>query len=202
MRIAVSGSHSLGKSTVVNDWVLTHPDYNREEEPYRVLGLNGPYQINFREDSARLQNGIQLYYNISRIHRYANSESKVIFDRAPIDYFAYSQYTANQGKSDIDHNFIKTMVPAIKESLDHLDIIAFVPMSDEWPVEIEDDGIRPIDHNYRDEVDQIFKEIYRNNQYDIMPTNNCPTIIELYGPVEQRIEQLESAIIKRQAQEL
>lgn len=202
MRIAVSGSHSLGKSTVVNDWVFTHPDYSREEEPYRVLGLNGPYQINFREESTRLQNGIQLYYNISRIHRYAKSESKVIFDRAPVDYIAYSQFTANHGKSDIDQNFIKSMIPAIKECLDHLDIIAFIPKSDEWPVEIEDDGIRPVDHTYRDEVDQIFKQIYRANQYDLMPIKNCPTIIELYGPADQRIKQLQNAITKRQAQAL
>ncbi|MFM1890495.1 MAG: hypothetical protein RLZZ565_1252, partial [Planctomycetota bacterium] len=35
MRIAISGSHSLGKSTVVHDWVTAHPEYRREEEPYR-----------------------------------------------------------------------------------------------------------------------------------------------------------------------
>jgi len=201
MRIAVSGSHSLGKSTVVNDWVSTYPAYFREEEPYRALSLNGPYQINFREESTKLQNGIQLYYNISRIHRYAESGSKVIFDRAPIDYIAYSQYTANHGKSDIDQEFIESMIPAIKESLDHLDIIAFIPKSDEWPVEIEEDGIRPIDHSYRDEVDTIFKEIYRNNRYDLMPINNRPTIIELHGPAEWRIEQLNNVIIKRQIQD-
>ena len=201
MRIAVSGSHSLGKSTVVNDWVSAYPAYFREEEPYRALSLNGPYQINFREESTKLQNGIQLYYNISRIHRYAESGSKVIFDRAPIDYIAYSQYTANHGKSDIDQEFIESMIPAIKESLDHLDIIAFIPKSDEWPVEIEEDGIRPIDHSYRDEVDTIFKEIYRNNRYDLMPINNRPTIIELHGPAEWRIEQLNNVIIKRQIQD-
>ena len=201
MRIAVSGSHSLGKSTVVNDWVSAYPAYFREEEPYRALSLNGPYQINFREESTKLQNGIQLYYNISRIHRYAESGSKVIFDRAPIDYIAYSQYTANHGKSDIDQEFIESMIPAIKESLDHLDIIAFIPKSDEWPVEIEEDGIRPIDHSYRDEVDTIFKEIYRNNRYDLMPINNRPTIIELHGPAEWRIEQLNNVISKRQIQD-
>ncbi|CAK6700738.1 hypothetical protein BBFGKLBO_02925 [Synechococcus sp. CBW1107] len=69
MRIAVSGSHSLGKSTVVNDWVVCHGDYIREEDPYRALGLQGPCEILFREASTRLHNGIQLYYSISRVHR-------------------------------------------------------------------------------------------------------------------------------------
>ena len=107
MRIAVSGSHSLGKSTVVNDWVASRSDYIREEEPYRVLGLQGPYEILFREASTRLQNGIQLYYSISRVHRYATSDQRVIFDRAPVDYLAYSQYTANQGATDIDDEFVR-----------------------------------------------------------------------------------------------
>lgn len=131
MRIAISGSHSLGKSTVVNDWVARHPHFDREEEPYRALGLHGPYQILFRDASTRLHNGIQLYYSISRVHRYATPADDVIFDRAPVDYLAYSQYTA------------------VTESLDHLDILAFVPKSDEWPVEMEADGIRPVDHAYR-----------------------------------------------------
>lgn len=71
MRIAVSGSHSLGKSTLVDDWVARHPQFTREEEPYRALGLYGPYQILFRDESTRLHNGIQLYYSLSRVHRYA-----------------------------------------------------------------------------------------------------------------------------------
>jgi hypothetical protein len=37
MRIAVSGSHSLEKSTVVNDWVSLHGDYMREEDHFDIL---------------------------------------------------------------------------------------------------------------------------------------------------------------------
>ena len=99
MRIAISGSHSLGKSTVVNDWVAKQPNFTREEEPYRALALHGPYEILFRDESTKLHNGIQLYYNISRVHRYCASSDDVIFDRAPVDYIAYSQYTANKGLS-------------------------------------------------------------------------------------------------------
>ena len=153
MRIAISGSHSLGKSTVVNDWVAAHPEFRREEEPYRALALNGPYEILFRESSTRLHNGIQLYYNISRVNRYSSVADDVIFDRAPVDYLAYSQYTANRGTTDIDSAFVASMVAAVRESLDHLDVLAFVPKSESWPVEMEADGIRPVEHAYRDKVD-------------------------------------------------
>ena len=201
MRIAVSGSHSLGKSTVVNQWVAAQPSYLREEEPYRALGLHGPYEIKFRDLSTRLQNGIQLYYNIGRIHRYSNPTDQVIFDRAPVDYIAYSQYTANQRSTDIDTEFVESMVPAVKECLDHLDILAFVPKSDEWPVAMEEDGIRPVDNEYRDEVDRIFKQIYRDGRFNLLPERNGPKLIELIGSPQQRLDQLEQCIIEIETNE-
>ena len=200
MRIAVSGSHSLGKSTVVNDWVTANSGYLREEEPYRALELFGPYEILFRDSSTRLHNGIQLYYNISRVHRYATSDADVIFDRAPVDYLAYSQFTADCHTTDIDDEFVVSMVPAVRESLDHLDILAFVPGSQRWPVEMEADGIRPVDLVYRDTVDAIFKQIYRDGRFDVMPSENAPLLVELEGPREDRLEQLQAAIDRRSAQ--
>lgn len=194
MRIAISGSHSLGKSTVVNDWVARHPGYFREEEPYRALGLYGPYEILFRDESTRLHNGIQLYYNIGRVHRYASPQDDVIFDRAPVDYLAYSQYTADTGCTDIDDAFVESMVPAVVEALDRLDILAFVPKSDAWPVEMESDGIRPTDHAYRDAVDETFKQIYREGRYGVIRAERCPLLVELVGDREQRMEQLQRAV--------
>lgn len=79
MRVAVSGSHCLGKSTIVNEWVAKLLAFLREEEPYRALGLYGPYEILFRDASTKLHNGIQMDDNIGRIHRYADSTEDVIF---------------------------------------------------------------------------------------------------------------------------
>jgi TusA-related sulfurtransferase len=99
MRIAISGSHSLGKSTVVNDWVASRAGYTREEEPYRALGLHGPYEILFRDASTRLHNGIQLYYNISRVHRYAST---------------CRQMTALQAHKEIDTRGLNCPLPILK----------------------------------------------------------------------------------------
>ncbi len=182
---------------MVNDWVARNPHFNREEEPYRALGLHGPYEILFRDESTRLHNGIQLYYNISRVHRYASPADEVIFDRAPVDYLAYSQYTADTGCTDIDDAFVASMAPAVAESLDRLDILAFVPKSDIWPVEMEADGIRPVDHAYRDAVDLIFKQIYREGRYGVMAGGKRPRLIELVGSREQRLDELQRALKKR-----
>ena len=77
MRIAISGSHSLGKSTLVWDWVRTHSRYTREEEPFRALD-GEMYDIRFRQECNRLHNGIQMYYNASRINLYSSARDCVI----------------------------------------------------------------------------------------------------------------------------
>ncbi|KZR84921.1 hypothetical protein MITS9509_02823 [Synechococcus sp. MIT S9509] len=192
MRIAISGSHSLGKSTLVWDWVKRHPQYKREEEPFRALDAE-MYDIRFRQESNRLHNGIQMYYNASRVNLYSSINDCVIFDRAPVDYIAYSQYTADKKTTDIDNAFVNAMAPRVRETLQKLDLVAFVPMTDRWPVDMEDDGIRPVDLAYRAEVDAIFKQIYRDDRFSVMPEMNRPKLIELWGSREQRLDQLQQA---------
>ena len=197
MRIAVSGSHSLGKSTFVKDWVAAHPSYKCEEEPYRSLDALG-YDIRFRQESNRLHNGIQLFYSISRVNAYAESTSNVIFDRSPVDYIAYSQYTADHGTTDIDNEFVKMMVQPARDSLANLDLLVFIPISEQWPIEMEDDGIRPIDIAYRDEVDTVFKQIYRDQRFDVMPRSGGPALLELWGSRQERLQRLQAAVSSHQ----
>jgi len=193
VRIAISGAHSQGKSTLVWDWVKRHPHYTREEEPFRALRSEG-YEIQFRQECNRLHNGIQMYYNASRVNAYQSSDACVIFDRAPVDYIAYSQYTADYSTTDINDAFVEAMVPRVRNTLQNLDLIVFIPISDQWPVNMEDDGIRPIDLPYRSDVDAIFKQIYRDKRFNVMPTRNAPQLIELWGSREQRLERIEQAI--------
>ena len=128
------------------------------------------------------------------MHRYAERSDDVIFDRAPVDYLAYSQYTADAGSTDIDDAFVMSMAPAVIESLNRLDIIAFVPRSDDWPVEMEADGIRPTDYAYRDAVDTVFKQIYREGRYGVISGERHPLVVELVGSREDRLDQLTRAV--------
>jgi hypothetical protein len=59
---------------------------------------------------------------------------------------------------------------------------------------METDGIRPVDPAYRDEVDAIFKQIYREGRFQVLPEKNGPLLVELWGSREQRLAQLQDAI--------
>jgi hypothetical protein len=193
MRIAISGTHLQGKSTFVCDWIKHHYRYIREEQPFRALQEEG-YGIRFRQESTKLHNGIQMYYSISRLMHYRQPSECVIFDRCPVDYIAYSQYTSNYETTDIDDQFVVSLAARVRDSLQSLDLLIFLPMTSEWPVAIENDGIRPIDLSYRDEVDVIFKQIYREQRFLVMPINNPPVFIELWGAREDRLNSLEQVI--------
>jgi nicotinamide riboside kinase len=194
MNLAITGAHSMGKSTLVQDWVKTHPNTLLEDEPYRVLGLNGPYTIQFRDAATRHHNGLMLYYNIGRCYRHGQRKQPVIFDRCPIDFIAYSQFAADCGRSDIDDAFVESMLEPTLECLSSLDLLVFIPKTDEAPVTLEDDGIRPIDHAYRDAMDLIFKQIYREGRYGLRNSTTFPPLIELWGSREERLIKLEQAI--------
>ena len=46
--------------------------------------------------------------------------------------------------------------------------------------------VRPVDLPYRDEVDAIFKQIYRDQRWAVMPEQAGPRVLELWGSREQR----------------
>ena len=125
---------------------------------------------------------------------YQQDSDCVIFDRYPVDYIAYSQYTANHGTPDINDKFVDSLAERVRDSLQNLDLLIFLPITSEWPVAMENDGIRPIDLPYRDEVDSIFKQIHREQRFSVMPINNPPVLIELWGAREDRLNCLEQAI--------
>jgi len=90
------------------------------------------------------------------------------------------------------------MVQPARDSLANLDLLVFIPISEQWPIEMEDDGIRPIDIAYRDEVDTVFKQIYRDQRFDVMPRSGGPALLELWGSRQERLQRLEAAVASHQ----
>lgn len=187
MRIAVSGTHSVGKSTLVADIHTTFGKFVHEEEPYRAL--RDFYPVKFGKESTRYCNGVQCLYNISRVQQYQSSRDHVIFDRCPVDYIAYSIYTAHHEQTDLDTAFVESLVAPVRDSLRFLDVLVFVPVTNKHPIHLEDDGIRLVDKDYRWEVDRHFKRLYRDRLYDLFDGQHVK-LVEVTGSREERIEQL------------
>ena len=185
MRISISGTHFIGKSTFIDDFLKIHPDYIHEIEPY--YQLQEEQNIEFSEDPTLEFLLEQLDYSITRLNDFSN-QPNVIFDRCPIDFVAYSMYIMKQMGIDLNDSVVSERFPDIKEALENLDLIVFFPIIQEHEV----DYIAQEDRAYRKAIDKYFKKIYRDEIYDLFPSYDHPKIIEIGGNRKARIEKLET----------
>ncbi|MBS0351174.1 MAG: AAA family ATPase [Proteobacteria bacterium] len=114
MQIAVSGTHFIGKSTLIEDFVEKHSNYSYEMEPYYQLQNQGIEEFS---EELTLECALrQLDYSIELL----NSKKKldnIIFDRCPIDFIAYAMYIADRRQINLTDTVFSERFPEIKASL-------------------------------------------------------------------------------------
>lgn len=101
MRIAISGSHSLGKSTLVRDFQAAHPEFELLDEPYRELVAHHE-RIHFAERASQRCNRLMTQHAIDRINqaRLHRPNTPLICDRSCLDFIPYSHYARAMGSSE------------------------------------------------------------------------------------------------------
>jgi hypothetical protein len=185
MRIAISGTHYMGKSTMIHDFIKSRPEYHQEiEASFRLQEEDGT-----EFPAAPILECIlmELDYTIERLNQCAGMTNSM-FDRCPVDYIAYAMYIAQQDQLDINDNEIADRFPLIKMALRNLDLIVFIPITKKHLInDIEDE-----DFIFRKVVDSCFKKLYRDEIYDLFPGYQQPKIIELWGNRQERIKKLET----------
>ena len=187
MRIAISGVHYIGKSTLIEDFLEKHPNYRCELEPYYKL-----------QDETTVESSLepcldsfleQLDYSINQLNECAD-EQNVIFDRCPVDFLAYAMSELDQDSIDINDSEVSERFLDVKAALDNLDLIIFLPITKENSIEYTEEDL-----DYRKATDKFFKKLYRDDVCDIFPQYNHPEIIELSGDRATRLRKLENCLI-------
>ncbi len=184
MRIAITGSSCQGKSTLIQDMLKEWPQMKLDSKSYRSLLKKGKHSKNTSEDT---QWDI-LNHMVDQQQKYTSSD-KVLFDRCPLDNIAYTMWA--NAKGIVDDKFVEKCIPIVKESMRFLDIIFYIPISKQFPVEIEDNGDREVDKYYIEEIDHILKTIYAQWREDtdvFFPKDDSPAIIEIFGSPLERVE--------------
>lgn len=163
MRIAVSGTHFIGKSTLIEDFIKKHPEYKSEIEPYYKLQNEKSMELSL--ESSRESSLEQLDYSVNQLNECAN-EKNVIFDRCPVDFIAYAMCSLDQDDIDVNDSEVSERFSEIKAALNNLDFILFLPITKENSIEYTEEN--PI---YRQLADKCFKKLYRDDICDIFPLN-------------------------------
>ena len=189
MRIAICGTGNQGKSTLINDFLTEWPNFKPESKTYRekITSEKLPHSKKTTKDTQwKILN-----HMIDEAQTYKEGD-KVIMDRCPIDNLVYSLWAYEKGVGDIDKEFIDKCIPLVSESMRHLDIIFFLPITKAAPVKIVDDSMRETDPIYIKEIDNIFKmlgaqHIENNGKNPFFPKDDAPGWIEIFGTPEVRI---------------
>ena len=185
MRIAVSGTHAIGKSTLAEDFLEKHTEFILEPEPYCVL--QEQFGIDFAEEPTQESFVTQLEYSLKRTSAYEKKDN-VIFDRCPIDYIAYLMYVSKRDLSNTSLDYLRDLMMQVAKSLERLELIVFLPIVNQHKIMLGSDDD---DERFRFEVDGYFKQIYREDAHGLF-SGQQPAVIELWGDRKSRLARLES----------
>lgn len=151
MRIAFTGSHRVGKTSLAAAITAHLPHYDFVEEPYLQMESKGYL---FPEIPATEDYIAQFRCSLQQM---AGSSANTIFDRCPLDLLAYIHVT------DKDRN-IQMLYQEMLTALDQVDLLIFVP------VETPDRILVPRSDlpRLRLEVDEVVQEWIEDLDNDIL----------------------------------
>lgn len=117
MRIAVSGTHGVGKSTLIDEFLRTHAEFVHEPEPYTVLVEDFGEEFSDEPDVEDFRR--QLEFSIDRLRQHAPGE-KVIYERCPVDFLAYIDA--------LEPMSVEALLGPVSHAMQNLDLIVYLPL--------------------------------------------------------------------------
>jgi hypothetical protein len=168
MRIAVSGTHCSGKTTLVEDFVAAHRDYVHEPEPYEWLDGSMAAEP-AAEDFYR-----QLELSVDRLRTYGR-DANVVAERSPLDFLAYMLALVDLGREGRDCELIAAAEELVAAGMAHIDLLVVLP-SDGIPAPASED------------LD--LREAMNERLLDLVSQNS----VQIEGTREQRLRALEEAV--------
>jgi predicted ATPase len=169
IKISISGTHSVGKTTLSNQIVASIKDSKVELIPEiaRILISKG-FLLNQDITEWGIINYVQEYLHHERV----THSDIVLSDRSLIDLLAYIK-TNNSFK--IRNKYVQLVEEVVYEESKRFNYYIYLPV--EFPLVL--DNVRPIDIEYQKSVDNTLKELFKH--YNIHP-------IIIMGNIEQRVK--------------
>jgi hypothetical protein len=182
MRIAISGTHCCGKSTLIDEFLLAHPDFEHEPEAYEAL--QEEYGEMFAADPYADDFYRQLEYNVGRLRQYGSGDC-VIFERSPADYIAYMFALADLGRDRDAYRMAENSLGMAQDAIRLLDLVVFLPASDlhGGVPDSEDPALRSA-------VDTRLEGLLIDDDLAWFASNH-PVVLKASGTTAQRLQTIE-----------
>jgi hypothetical protein len=175
MRVAISGSHLVGKTSLVEALAGILPGYEVVPEPYHLLEEEGHA---FAEMPSIEGFELQLERSCQCV---LGGGANIVFDRCPLDIVAYLVT-----HTDADAFHLDDWMPRIRESIARLDLIAFVPIEEPDRIAVPRSQV-----SLRAEVDTVLRDIIADDAYGL-----GVDVITIGGTLEARVRQVAAHLQK------
>lgn len=131
MRIVVSGTHASGKSTLISDFVLRHPEFVVLPDPFESMdeAWDSPGAAMF---------AAQLRVAAARLTDEEHGDS-VIAERGPLDFLAYLLAIAEATGQDPDQRFLERAMTLTADALRTVDLLVVLPLTSRDRIEAGED---------------------------------------------------------------
>jgi len=186
VRIAISGTHGSGKSTLIEDFVAAHRDYIHEPEPYEwlqdVYG-EGVGEVPDVDDFYR-----QLELSVERLREYGPG-ARVILERSPLDFLAYVLALAELGRVGRDCSAIASAVERVAAGMANVDLLVLLPLNEADRIEVPESE----DLELREAMNDRLLDLVAADPYSLLASGR-PRVVEIAGTRQQRLRQLEQAV--------
>jgi energy-coupling factor transporter ATP-binding protein EcfA2 len=170
VRIAFSGSHRVGKSTLVELLAGALPHYTTVDEPYYLLEEEG-YECSETPSVEDFE--AQLERSLATLEE---GERNVLFDRCPADIFAYLFAHDDAGAFDADEWLDRT-----REAMQTLDLVVFVPIEERDRIALSSHE----DVEYRLAVHEKLQHLLVNDAL-----GSAAEVLTVRGDVPARVDQV------------
>lgn len=154
MKIAITGAHKVGKTSLAEALMEYLADYELYLEPYYELEENGYL---FSETPIVDDFVMQLEHSLKQI---AASGDNVIFDRCPLDFLAYVQVLDKLMITQILYRKVEKMLAQI-------DLLVFVPVEEPDLIPCPDYDLPEL----RNKVNEILYDLVRDSGVETIVVN-------------------------------
>lgn len=186
VRIAVSGTHCSGKSTLVGDFLAAHRDYVHEPEPYEWLAELHGDQI---AEASTVDNFYsQLEMSVVRLRSYGCG-ARVIAERSPLDFVAYILALGDLHRDRYASEILDQAVAIAAIGIDYIDLLVVLPLND------RDRIAAPIDEDLelREAMNERLVQLLADDEFGLL-SRACVRLVELDGSPERRLGKLEQLV--------
>jgi hypothetical protein len=179
VRIAVSGTHRTGKSSLVEALGACLPNHRTIPEPYEILEERG---YAFAHPPAVDDFVMQLRQSLTTLRR---RSANLIFDRCPLDFLGYIY-----ASPDADRFDLATWQGEIAQAMKSLDLVVAIHADSmhDPPMPIEDSAFRLA-------VDDLLRDIVDGDSLDLCQDVE---ILSLGVPWDHRLESVLAHITTRE----